>query len=177
MNKRLKHLVLFLSLVIMSTLVLACKPTKSNPQNKDSGLEFATFYDNVEKYAYATYLQDNATKFPFDGSELPFDIVNVIRTQSELDKAIPDGHIEIDFNKEVLVLYLFTDIYMGFNCRLKSINVKGNQLNIVIFHELAEKSAQGTRPPSTSYPTQRCMAIKTTLTDFNSASVAIDYPN
>ena len=33
MTKHLKHLALLLSLVIMGSLVLACKPTKLNPQN------------------------------------------------------------------------------------------------------------------------------------------------
>lgn len=177
MTKHLKHSVIVLLLIILSSIALACTPKNSKHTNENNGLEFATFYDNVEKYAHESYLQENITKFPFDGSDLPFDIVNVIRTQSDFEQAIPDGNIEIDFSTEVLILYLFTDIYMGFDCRLKSIKLEENEINIIVFHELAEKDSQGLRPPSTSYPTQRCLAIKTTLTGFNNALVTVDYPN
>lgn len=171
MTKHLKHLMVLLLLIVIGSMTLACT-------EQDNGLQYATFYDRVEKYAYETYMQDNSTRVPFTENDLrPFDIVNVIKTQSEFEYAIPDGHIEIDFSEEILVVYFFTDIYMGFNCALKSIKIENNQLKIVILHELADKIGQGPRPPSTSYPTQRCMAIKTTLTDFDSVSVSMTYPD
>lgn len=171
MTKHLRALTLALLLIIISCITLACAP------DEDNGLQHATFYDRVEKYAHETYLQENSTHFPFEESDLPYNRVNVIRTQAEFDKAIPEGHIEIDFEKEILVLYIFTDNNAGYRCRLKSIKMQDNQLNIIIYHDLAKKAANGVTPPSSSLPTQRCLAIKTTLIDFDNASVKLIGPN
>lgn len=173
MSKLIKKLVLFLIPILICGMFTACTPNA----NEDNGLNNATFYDRVEKYAYETYLQENKTQYPFDGSDLPYDRVNVIRTQEELDKAILEGHIDIDFDKEIVILYFFTDYNAGFGCRLQSIKIKDNQLNIVIFHNLADKNAQGLRPPSSSRPTQRCVAIKTSLIDFDNVYVTMTGPD
>ena len=174
MTKHIKHFTIFILLIIIGSIALACTP---NNANNDNGLQNATFYDRVEKYAYETYLQDNATRVPFTENDLrPIDRVNVIRTQAELDKAIPAGHIEVDFEKENVILYLFTDINAGYGCSLESIKIQDNQLNIVIFHNLIEYGGNGFPPPSASFPTQRCVAIKTALIDFESTSVTFTYP-
>lgn len=61
MTKHLKHLVLFLLLVIISGLVLACNPTKSNPQSAsddDKIISIDDAYNN--KLLTATDLQNIA---------------------------------------------------------------------------------------------------------------------
>lgn len=45
MNKHLKHLALLLLLVIMGSIVLACSPTKSNPQNASDDYKIISIED------------------------------------------------------------------------------------------------------------------------------------
>lgn len=165
MNVKIKSLAILLCTLLLASTLFACKP-----DTHDNGLENATIYDNVQSYLHDNYLNNNMTRSPSVGGSdrHPEYIINVIRSQKEFAAAAQENHIDIDFDKEVLILYFFTDLYMGFECRLQNIQVNDRKLNINIFHAIDDA-------PCTSLPTQRCLAIKTTLSDFDSVNVKITY--
>ena len=165
MTGKFKSLAILLCTLLLAIMFISCKPDKN-----DNGLENAVFYDNVQLYLHDDYLNNNITRFPsIDGSDQrPEYLINIIRSQTEFTAAVQENYIDIDFDKETLILYFFTDLYMGFECRLQNIQINDRKLNINIFHAIDDA-------PCTSLPTQRCLAIKTTLSDFDSVNVKITY--
>ena len=173
-RKNLLALILAIVMTALSMLLfVAC--ADDEPDLGQENLKYASFYDRVEKYAYADFLEENITRKPFDQRDLPFDIVKIIRTESELENAIPTGKIEVDFDSEVLVVYFFTDINYGFDCKLQGLKIADNFLTIYILHGKAKEDNQGVTPPSSSMPIQRCLAIKTSLTNFDTATINMSY--
>ena len=193
----------FLALVLCLTLVLTCftallgcgvnesgdtQSGNSVSDNTDSGSGennkneilrksiYGTAYDNAQKFLTTEYLDGNKTKQPFSPNDnLPYDIVNVVNNRNVFDNIFANYLCDIRFDAETFILYFFTDIYAGFSVFFDGAEIVEGKLIVTLFHDLADEDENGLRPPSTSLPTQRCVAIKVSCTWAGDAVVVMEY--
>ena len=193
----------FLALVLCLTLVLTCftallgcggnesgdtQSGNSVSDNTDSGSGennkneilrksiYGTAYDNAQKFLTTEYLDGNKTKQPFSPNDnSPYDIVNVVNNRNVFDNIFANYLCDIRFDAETFILYFFTDIYAGFSVFFDGAEIVEGKLIVTLFHDLADEDENGLRPPSTSLPTQRCVAIKVSCAWAGDAVVVMEY--
>ena len=153
-----------------------CKETKTGQ------LEIETLSDNAQTLMNTEFLKENMTRGAiedFSDIDSNDDVYTkektvVLRTEKEYKKAFKNSFYEVDFEKEMLVLYFFTDYSAGFKCELDSAQILDENLNITIWHEQPEpETSMGPIPPSGSLPTHRCFAVKINKVEFKSITVKI----
>ena len=159
----LRRITLIAVLLIISAFMLtACTSTFAfDPYNSKMS-------DNAQKLMNEDYLNEHETSFPFRDDGLPDDICVEIQSDEEFARAFVDYPFNVDFEKEFVILYFFTDIYMGFGCNIISMTEKESVITILIRHKLLDE-------PCTSMPMQRCLAIKTDRVQYSSVEVKILY--
>ena len=136
----------------------------------------AKLFDKAERYATEQFLLENTTHQPFANDEKPESICKIIDTEEEYELAFSSFPEEVDFSKDVLIVYLFTDIYYGFDCKLQKVTENGGEITIDVLHEMAPRDIFGVAPYSTSSPIQRCLVVKLSDQPCAKASVKISYP-
>ncbi len=134
----------------------------------------AKLFDKAENFMTETYLRENNTHYPSNNDGLPHTRCQVIKTEDNADGIFETFPEELDFSRDMLVIYIFTDINYGFGCRLEDITENEQEMTIVIRHELA-KSSEGFDVPAASLPTQRCLVVKLTDCSFNDVKVELIY--
>lgn len=135
----------------------------------------ATIFDKAENFMKEDYLADNNTHYPGATDGLPESICKTVESDGEFKNAFASFPEEIDFTKDILVVYFFTDIYYGFGCKLQTVTNDNGEIVINIIHQMAKKEINGARPPSTSAPTQRCLAVKLTDCVYSDIVVKLSY--
>ena len=162
----LRRITLIAVLLIISAFMLtACTSTFAfDPYNSKMS-------DNAQKLMNEDYLNEHETSFPFRDDGLPDDICVEIQSDEEFARAFVDYPFNVDFEKEFVILYFFTDVNAGFGCVITLAVVKDDTLFVFIEHKLAKKSSDGSRPPSASFPTHRCLAIKMDRVEYRSLSI------
>ncbi len=135
----------------------------------------AKLFDKAENFMTETYLRENNTHYPSNNDGLPHTRCQVIKTEDDVEGIFETFPEELDFSRDMLVIYIFTDINYAFGCRLDDITVTENEMTIVIGHEMAKRDIWGRRPPSASLPTQRCLVVKLTDCSFNDVKVDLIY--
>lgn len=166
LTKFIRNSVIFVFMVGIILLMSACS-------SKEATLPYdACLFDKAERYLKQDFMDDNATHFPSCDDALPESRCIIIDTTEKYNMAFDTFPQEIDFNNEVLVVYLFTDIYYAFNCDLEKIVNDNEKLIITIKHEMATAGSNGAKPPSTSMPIQRCLVVK--LHDCNFSNIEIN---
>ena len=136
------------------------KETDKNLILAEELLEKAVFFDKAEKWLTNDFTQNNKTHYPFTEDGLPNNRTYMVEGEEEFSEIFSSFPQEVDFDKEILLVYLFTDIYYGFDCSLQIIYQNEEKVKIQILHDMAEPSPDGIEPPSTSQPIQRCFVIK-----------------
>ena len=136
----------------------------------------AVFFDKAEKWATEEFLANNETHFFGSSDGLPDYLCFSIETDEAFAHAFDEFPQEIDFSQSFIVVYLFTDIYYGFECKLQTITKNKGEVSIEVLHEMAEKEPGKDPPPSTSFPTQRCLVVKMPNCKYTSLKVEIVYP-
>ena len=150
----------------------------SGENNKNEILRksiYGTAYDNAQKFLTTEYLDGNKTKQPSANDNLPYDIVNVVNNRNVFDNIFANYLCDIRFDAETFILYFFTDIYAGFSVFFDGAEIVEGKLIVTLFHDLADEDENGLRPPSTSLPTQRCVAIKVSCAWAGDAVVVMEY--
>lgn len=135
----------------------------------------ATIADKAENFMKEEYLAENKTHCSGSTDTLPDKICKIIQTEEEYAKAFNSFPEETDFKRDILVVYFFTDIYYGFDCKLQKITNDNGEITIEILHRTAKKAPNGSTSPSTSSPTQRCLAVKLTDCDYTDINVNLIY--
>lgn len=138
----------------------------------------AVMYDRAIDWLKADFREENMTKMPTMQGEIdpaPSDITLVIREQSDFEMAFAEFPPDIDFEREMLVLYFFTDDYNGFGCEITKIAQEDDVLQIYLLHNLAKKNFWGIRPPSLSMPTHRCLVVKLNRVEATATNVELVY--
>lgn len=132
----------------------------------------AKLFDKAENLLTDEFISANETHYPFSEDGLPESSCKIITDDYEFTRAFAAFPENLDFSRDKLVVYLFTDIYYGFDCRLYDITENEGSLSIIIKHEMAEPDANGAQPPSTSMPIQRCLVVK--LSDCSIDDIKVD---
>ena len=142
----------------------------------DEGAKDMTAELNAEFYDWATGYMDEGYLLSQPSTEYLGDETTIVVTGSEMFSEIfKEFPQEVDFSREILVVYLFNDIYNGFECRLTGITLQDGVLVVSVLHTLSPKTQDGLRPPSTSQPTQRAAVIKLDKGDFSQVTVEMTY--
>lgn len=131
----------------------------------------ATLADRAENFMKEEYLAENKTHSWGNNDDLPENICKIIKTEEEYERAFNSFPEETDFTEDVLVLYFFTDIYYGFDCKLQKITNSNGEITVEILHKMANKPWSG----SASMPIQRCLAVKLTACGYTDISVILNY--
>lgn len=160
--------ILLLPILVFIILCGAACSNSNNKSDKDYTEQYnAVLYDYAEKYCNKSFLQANKTHYPFADDDLPEYRCITIKTEDEFNNAFSSLPHQIDFEHDILVLYIFTDINYGFSCELHTITKTETTLNIRIRHTGPEEDENGCTPPMGSAPTQRCHAVKLTDCEYN----------
>ena len=150
----MKKIILTCFMSVMALFLSACVPQeKEMPYN-------AKLFDKAEYMLTNEFLSENETHYPSSEDGLPESRCRIIDNNEEFEYAFASFPEKLDFSHDILVVYSFTDIYYGFECKLSDITESENKLAIIIKHEMAKPSSNGAIPPSTSMPIQRSLVIK-----------------
>lgn len=168
----MKKIIPFIPLFVIVLLCSACTPQ----ENKNETLANAKLFDKAENYMKEQYLTENQTHYPFTSDGLPENRCQIIDTEDKFADIFESFPEEPDFSTDILVIYIFTDIYYRFDCKLQDIKENEGDITIVIEHEMAEPEANGAVPPSTSMPIQRCLVVQLSDYSFDNVNVELVYP-
>lgn len=172
--KKFKYLVTVIcssvALLYICLFVSACAEDSPDPLPYN-----AVLFDKAERWAQEDFLSENKTHFPSENDNLPLDRCFVIDSDEKFSRAFDSFPEEVAFEQDMLVVYFFTDIYYGFDCKLQTITQNEGEITIDILHEMAEQRPDGARPPSTSMPMQRCLVIKLSGCNYESVQVEMNY--
>lgn len=169
----MKKILCFLSVILFASFFLcACQDTSDSllPEFPYS----AKLFDKAENLLKEEFLVENETHYPSREDGLPDSRCQIINNDDEFSCTIATFPEELNFSQDMLVIYLFTDIYYGFECKLYEIIENEEKLSIVIKHEMAENNA-GLDIPSTSMPIQRCLIVKLSNCSFDNVEIKLIY--
>ncbi|MDE5715154.1 MAG: hypothetical protein K2I42_03375 [Anaeroplasmataceae bacterium] len=95
---------------------------------------------------------DPSSKYIYDEASPSFRTFTIIQ-QDEFVKVFSKYDGTLDFENEMVILYIFSDIYPDRNCYIKKINYENKMLTVQI--KLQNKPSK-----DSSAPYQRCIMIK-----------------
>lgn len=137
----------------------------------------AVLYSNATEWIDKTFLNDNKVKAYYfnenyiDGQSDPNDKyiydeaspssrVFIIDDESEYNRIFSNFPLNIDFEHEMVILYIFSDVYPAREYKLKKIEVNGEVLTVKT--ELEQKNVD-----DVAIPYQRCIVVKMNKVEIN----------
>ncbi|MBQ2769364.1 MAG: hypothetical protein IJF44_05275 [Clostridia bacterium] len=149
--------------------IVGCGEEMGNEEKEIFGN--AVLYDNAQTYAKEEFLEENITNLMAGGENAPEEIVYIVKEQTDFDAMFTDFPTAIDFETEMVIVYLFTDINAGFGCSLSEVRKEKKCLHITFLHHMPEPDKNGCIPPMGSAPTQRCLLVKIDKCDIELAYI------
>jgi len=143
----MKKIIISLVLVIIALFSFGC--AKEMPYNV---LYDAKFVDKSEKFMTEEFINELG-----DPCDFPEDRMLIIDNQDEFKRVYKSFPYEMDFEQDILFVFIFVDTNYGFECKLQDMHETDSELTIEIFHEKEKPPAA-----SSSQPTHRCSAVKLT---------------
>lgn len=152
--------IILLFFLVFICLLCSCNDDKHN----------AVIYNDAEVWISIDFLKDNrvkayylnedyiegesdpSSKYTYDET-LPTFRTFIFTQQEEFAKVFSKCDGTFDFENEMVILYIFSDIYPNGDYEIKKINYQDQTLNVHI------KLQNGTKKDSTA-PYQRCVMIK-----------------
>lgn len=139
----------------------------------------AELFDNAEQWIRDDFLRENRVKafYPnenYDENDeqseryiydetAPVSRTFIIADDARFDEIFDKNDFCVDFEKEMLFLYVYPKMYPGRNYSLKKITVKNSKISI--FFEIEKKSGVG----DAAMPAQSCLLVKTDKIEIDSA--------
>lgn len=162
----------FLSLILVLLTIFSLFAGCSN-NNKYN----AVLYSNANEWIDETFLNDNRVKAYYlnenyiDGQSDPNDKyiydttspssrVFTVSDEAEYNRIFSNSPMNIDFEYEMVILYIFSDVYPEREYKLKKIEVNGEVL--IVKTELEQKNVD-----DAAMPYQRCIALKMNKVEIN----------
>lgn len=159
-----------LILVLLSVFSLFAGCSNNNKYN-------AVLYSNANEWIDETFLNDNRVKAYYlnenyiDGQSDPNDKyiydttspssrVFTVSDEAEYNRIFSNSPMNIDFEYERVILYIFSDVYPEREYRLKKIEVNGEVL--IVKTKLEQKNVD-----DAAMPYQRCIALKINKVEIN----------
>ena len=134
----------------------------------------AEIYDRATDWVKEEYILDNfdATYY---GGHWKGDFTTktlAVTSQEEFDEIFDTFPIEIDYDKEILVLYFFTETSNSYDCTITEIKNSNNELIITLKHKKNNRIGH-TGASDASLPIFRCVAIK--MKKIESDNLKVDF--
>lgn len=173
--KKFKILVIGLVVFMLSSFLTGCYD-----QDFKDTLYNSILYNGVEEWidddflrenrVYAYYRNENYIEGVSDPDEkyileetLPSSLVFIITEENEYNKIFTKSELDIDFESENVILYIFTDTNPSRKYNLKGIDVNDKVLYVQI--GLERKNVN-----DATMPYQRCILIKMNKVEINEAN-------
>ena len=162
-----KFISLGLVLIMIFSLLTGCSTNKYN----------AVLYSNANEWIDETFLKDNRVKAYYlnenyiygesDPSDkyiydttTPSSRVFIVTDEDEYNRVFSNSPLDIDFEQEIVILYIFSDVNPTRDYKLKKIEVNDEILTVKT--ELERKDVD-----DTTMPYQRCIVIKMNKVEIN----------
>lgn len=168
--KKTKWIALFMVMFMFLCFLTGCSALKYS----------ATMYSKSESWVLPSFLEENHVKafyknpnydataenprdeYYYDESA-PSNRTFIIDNQEDYSAIYGKGTLDVDFEKQVVYLYIFSDIYPGRKYYIDDIKIKNEQLNI--YYKLEECKETGSTAPF-----QRCFTVIMQKTDTTSVA-------
>lgn len=141
-----------------------------------------TLYDDAIQWLTEDYKYDNRTKPLAGADDCPSEIINIIKSREEFDKAFNEFPTEINFEEQILILCFYTadDIFSSDKRRfyyyeLSNISVLENKLTIDVYKYKTALAISGIFAPDASMPTQECLAFLMPKIQVEQTELNIEY--
>ena len=133
----------------------------------------AEIYDNAQTFLTEEYSQKNEIRIYYDQQDenLPETITKVVADKATFDKAFESFPQEVDFDKKVVILYFYRDIYWGRSCRIKYMKEQDGKLEISVNQKTEGCFFRKDGTP----PKKRCLAIVMDKTEIDTVDFIINY--
>ena len=171
MKKFASIVAVFLAVLVICFTVSACDDNSVayNAVVVDSGIEFnSDFLKNSITYGAWCDKEDYDPEVDEDGgyfdTQSPKTRTYIVKEQSEADEIFAVSP-EFDFENETVLVYCWTEIYLGRPVVLKSVQMKGNSALKVEFTLKKPTEPVG----DASVPTRRILVVKIDKLDISSA--------
>ncbi|MDR1094605.1 MAG: hypothetical protein LBL66_10720 [Clostridiales bacterium] len=157
-----------LGVLLMMISLVGCG-NKYNAVVVDSGLVFRKEFLKANRTYGVTYYNEDYDK---DGDRTDEYLVDrmspkfrtfIIKEQNEFDDIFTDFSTEVNFEKELLLIYLFTSVYHR-PCKIQSMKLDGETLKIDFKMKNAKPGVK-----DASVPEQRYLVIKMKNLDISAA--------
>ena len=174
MNRFSKKLTVLLAMVMMVGC-LAMFLSMAGCEEEQEILEYdAILYDQPMQWMNPEYLKKNET-FDLDhtGESFPRRIIHIIKSQKDFDKAFKEFPPDVDFKKEMLIVYFYTGPNVAnpetgkrfFNFTIKDLKVENENVQIVIESEALLEG------PTGFPPMRQCFVIKMNKADVTNVNI------
>lgn len=117
------------------------------------------YYFNPDYIAGNDYVEEGY----YDDSS-PKSRTFIITEEESFNQIFLENKLDVNFDKEIVILYIFCDIYPYRNYYIKTISLKKEVLNITLRLEKYNKA-------DATMPCQRCLVIKMNKKNLNSINI------
>ena len=163
MNSTIRKILTLGVVIIITFGLVACGGERYN----------AVLYDNASVWIHEEFLKDNLTKGakPFwhdaivDDEILPENTTHIVIGIDDFNIILKEFPPKVDFEKEMLIVYVCTNIYMGSNYNIDNIDIKDGTLSIKVKRQSMNRVAH-----IASAPKQRCFIVKMNKNDINTVN-------
>ena len=133
----------------------------------------AEIYDNAQTFLTEEYSQKNEIRIYYNQQDenLPETVTKVVADKATFDKAFESFPQEVDFDKKVVILYFYRDIYWSRSCHVKSIENHDGKIEITVNQKKEGCFFKKDGAP----PIKRCLAVVMDKTEINTVDFVIYY--
>ena len=154
----MKKIIASLVLAIIALFSFGC--AKEMPYNV---LYDAKFVDKSEKFMTEEFINELG-----DPCDFPEDRMLIIDNEIEFKRVYKSFPYEMDFEQDIIVIFMSVDIHYGFEFKLQDMYETGNELTIDIYHDIRNHYED-----NSSAPTHRCSAVKLTNCNYHQTQIKI----
>lgn len=141
-----KLIMLFICIILMVSL-LSCTKNKYH----------FTLYDNINDNIKYDFKEKHITRFacfnriPYNDISYPKDYTLIIETNEKLNEIFNNVPFEINFDKQIAVLYVYTTNYAASSCELEKVKIIDNKCDIYVKENLGPKGTGSASIPTTRF--------------------------
>ena len=143
----MKKLIMLFICIILIVSLLSCTKNKYH----------FTLYDNINDNIKYDFKEKHITRFayfnliPYNDMSYPKDYTLVIETNEKLNEIFNNVPFEINFDKQIAVLYVYTTNYAASSCKLKKVKIIDNKCDIYVKENLGPKGTGSASIPTTRF--------------------------
>ncbi len=161
----MKKIFLLGSLFTIAISLMAC----SNQSGYNDERYNAQLYDNAGEWMHQDFLIENLTRGAFynddflDDDSYPKNFTYLIKNKEEFDSVLAEYPTEVDFNKRMLCVFVFTCNYTR-PYKIKNISEENQVIKIEVKSMKTSNNAIG----DACIPWQRCLVVEMNKLDITS---------